>query len=593
LIVLSACGSDEPQGPVREQVTALRGVVTNTLPGPLGGVRISAGGVSTSSAADGRYELRVPAGAHVVRFEKTGFVTTFERVDVVSMSPTQLDASLLELAPGMPLDATAGGAIVSARGAGLMAPPMGFVDRDGEAVTGMVTVHLTPIDPSMASEMRAAPGDFTAEMGGTEAMIESFGMMDITVMQGTETLQVATGQELEIRIPVAGGATAPEAMQALWSFDEARGIWVDEGMAMFDAASGTYVARTTHMSIWNVDKPYLATCLCGTVTERGAGPLPGSRVTSSGLDYFGTSEATTDSEGRFCIAVRKDSRVSVAAYHASGGGSAVEVTSGANDTEVPPMRGDARCVDIGNIEVERDTFRYPDGSVTRCGETGNPFASACGAEFWAVYECYMPVGECTIRSTAAGSTITYANGSRYVSMFDGATMMISGELRSPTDVLCATMTSTLSSDPMADLMFTYSTPAGRQFVITVPGGDTGDMLIGCPDGSTVTVTPEERQAVEACQGSPDGMSSQCTVEGGGGNCTDTSDCASMPGTMCCPVSGAGNVCIAVDECPADPCGGACSAMQFCDPGTMTCRSYCDFVMCTAPQVCNPATLMCE
>jgi hypothetical protein len=91
-------------------------------------------------------------------------------------------------------------------------------------------------------------------------------------------------------------------------------------MAMYDAAAGTYLARTSHMSMWNVDQRINATCICGIVNEEGVGPLPGARVDATGTTYFGTSSTTTDAEGHFCVAVKRDSEVAVAAYHASGGG---------------------------------------------------------------------------------------------------------------------------------------------------------------------------------------------------------------------------------------------------------------------------------
>jgi hypothetical protein len=592
LFLFAAC-SDTPEGPTRDDVTALRGQTTS-LVGPIAGVVISVGAESTTSDAEGRYQLRLPAGAHVVRYEKTGFVTTFERVEVVSESPTQLDTALLELAPGMPLDAAAGGSVAAARGASLTAPASAFVDRAGEVVTGMVTVHLTPIDPS-GDELRAAPGDFSAEMDGSRVMLESFGMMDITVRRENETLAVAPGQEIEIRIPVAAGATEPEAMQAVWSFDEARGIWVDEGMAMFDAASGTYVARTSHMSIWNIDKRYTATCVCGTINERGAGPLPGARVQSEGLDYFGSSDANSDADGRFCLAVRKNSRVSIAGYHASGGGAAIEIMSGEADTDVPPTRGDARCVDIGVIEVERDTFRYPDGTVASCGAVESPFSNPCGSELWAVFECYSAMGECTIESgTDGSSTISYANGARFEVMVSG--MMFSGDLHGPSGELCATMSTTVSSDPMADFVITYVTPASREFTMTIPGGETGDYVIGCPDGTSFVMSPEERQAVNACRtdsaGSDDSM---CRVVGGpAGGCVDDTSCTDMPGTVCCPIAASASICLDAATCEmATACGMTCPAMQFCDPEAMMCRSYCDLVMCPSGQTCDPATATCS
>ncbi len=56
--------------------------------------------------------------------------------------------------------------------------------------------------------------------------------------------------------------------------------------------------------------------------------MPGAHVSARGIDYTGTSTAQAGADGRFCMAVRKNSRVAVLAEHAAGGGQEREVQSG-------------------------------------------------------------------------------------------------------------------------------------------------------------------------------------------------------------------------------------------------------------------------
>lgn len=551
LSLVPACSSDDPTGPARERVTAVRGTIRDAAGAPIPGVSVSAGSASALSRADGKYDLRAPAGSQVVRFEKDGFVAVVVPIDVVAMSPTQRDVAMLAQAAAMPLDATAGGSVTGMRGAGLMAPAGAFVTSTGTPVTGMVDVRLTPVDPSNTAELRAASGNFTANSGGMRVMLESLGMMDVTVRQGTETLEVAAGSELEIRIPAAAGATTPDPMIQLWSIDDATGLWVDEGMAMYDAPTRTYVARTRHMSMWNVDKIALATCVCGRVNERGAGPLPGARVQADGVSYFGSSEATTDDMGRFCIAVRKDSDVAIAAYHASGGGESRRVRSGTADTMVPPMMGDARCVDVGEWTVERDVFRSDTGGTLRCEDVTNPFTTGCAGELWSLLDCYQPTGMCTIRTDGLTSTVTYANGSRSTTTFSG--MVSETMMFSPTGTLCATSTMDVSGGTATDLRMVYTIAAtGQMYTMIIPSSDTGDMIIECPGGGRVVMTPEQRQASEACFGGDSGTT-MCTREGGGmigAPCTTDPECASV-GAVCCTIPMAGSsFCLTAADCTA-------------------------------------------
>jgi hypothetical protein len=413
----------------------------------------------------------------------------------------------------------------------------------------MVDVHLTPIDPSDDAELGASPGDFTAETAGTRVALESFGMMDITVEHDGDRLQVAPGATIEIHIPVAAGATSLASDAPVWSLDETTGLWTSEGMATLDAASGTYVATTHHMSLWNIDTPYPATCLCGHVVERGAGPLPGARVSAEGLDYYGTSEETTNALGRFCLAVRNASRVSVSAYHAHGGGTSVEVATGDSVATVPVDWSASSCADIGTIEVERDVFRTSTGT-TECTSVSNPFADACGSALWRAFGCFQPSGACTYRVDSAGGSITttYANGARTVSSQVGTDARV--ETYGADGALCTTQT--IGSDEVVH----YTTADGTMFTMTTPSGDSGDLIIGCPDGTSLHVTPEQRQSLEACSSTGSsgsgGMSAMCTAEGGGGTtssaCTTNADCATM-GDVCCVIAGAGNYCLPSSACP--------------------------------------------
>jgi hypothetical protein len=558
VVVSAACSSSKGDPPkegaaTAQAVTALRGTIRSATGEPLSGVTVKAGSITATSNAEGRFDLAAPAGKSAVRFSKSGFVDSVRAVSLVDGRPTQLDVSLLALAPAVPLDATAGGTVTGSRSARVVAPAGAFVDAAGKPVTGSVNVYLTPLDPSVAGERATAPG-FTAESGGTTGMLESFGMVDITVRQGDQKLNVAPGKELELRIPAPAGATSAEPSVPLWSFDEAKGVWVDEGVATYDASSKTYVAKAKHMSLWNADKVYLATCICGVVKEKGGGALPGARIDADGISYFGSSSATADTDGKFCMPVRKDSDVSVVAYHKSGGGQARTITSGSADTTVPPTNGDPRCVDVGVWEVERDVFVSSDGTSVGCGTVGSPFASGCGAELGAVFgTCYKPEGACVTKIEGGGSTTRYANGAYMTSSAGG------GKYYSSSGQLCATSTYEGGVGTSGPVTIRYTLPDGRSISIIIESGGTGDMVLQCPDGTETRVTAEQRQVLEACGGNGQSSTNQCTIEGAGTTdagagipaaCTDDSTCG---GNVCCAIpSSTEKYCLPKATCDAIP-----------------------------------------
>jgi hypothetical protein len=549
---VASCSSDSSKGtPGKTSVTrtALRGLITSTAGEVLAQVKVSSGSVSVVSDASGRYELRAPAGKAQVRFSLAGHVDGFRSPTLLDGTPTQLDVALLPLGAGMQLDSANGGMLTGMRGAAVKVPADAFVDASGKPVTGMVDVYLTPLDPSRAGERGAAP-EFVADVAGEPALLESLGMLDIQVKQADQKLSVASGKQLELSIPVPDGAS-PEPSMDLWSFDEAKGTWVKEGQAQYDASSKTYVGSAKHMSLWNVDQVYTASCVCGVVAEAGGDVLAGARVQASGVSYFGSSEAQTDRAGKFCIAVRKDSDIEVAAYHASSGGQSKRVHSGSDDTEVPARIGDGRCQDVGRWEVKKDVFIDASGTATRCGDVENPFASGCAADLGAVFgSCYQPTGECTVNYQGMSATTRYANGcytegdvsgTRYYSM--------SGKLCASTSLDAA------SSDGVS---IAYTLPDKRTFTLTVGEAGAGDFVIKCPNGEETRVTPAQRMALQACS-NPDATDagvSQCKVEGGSSLdagvaipsvCSKDSDCAK--GTVCCVIPDeTTNICFAESIC---------------------------------------------
>lgn len=538
-------GSDEGPG---QNVTALRGVVKRAGGGPLASVKVSAGSVTATTDASGRYELRAPAGERRLRFELAGHVDGFRTAVLLDGKPTQLDIALLPLAEPMKFDASSGGTAVGRRGAGVKAPENAFSDASGAAVTGMVDLYLTPLDPSSDEEIAAAP-EFVAERDGSPQLLESMGLLDIQVRKGDEKLSIAPGKTLELSIPVPAGSS-PQPTMDFWSFDEDKSVWVHEGEATYDEATKTYVGRASHMSLWNVDQVYTATCVCGVVEEKTGDPLPGARIDANGVSYFGSTSSQSDEDGKFCIAVRKDSDVDIAAYHGSGGGQSRRVKSGSGDTLVPPRVGAAGCLDAGTWEVTKDRWTGSDGESKSCSEIDNPFGDSCASDLFEVFGgCYKPEGACTISLSGAQTKTRYANGSYSEGGVDGSSYY------SSSGKLCASASYDLSNTE--SIRIEYMIPGKGSYAMEVGAGGTGDYVIECPGGRETRITAAQQQALEACSmpQASGGQATECTIEGlpGGdagipGTCTTNSNC--MGDAICCiiPDSSLG---ICIDQMTCD------------------------------------------
>lgn len=530
-----------------EPITALFGVVRDSGGTPLSGVSVSGGGATALTDAQGAYVLAASSADQVhVSFQATGYVPTVREVDVRDGSPTATHVALVPEAPAVTMDSTVGGLVDGERGAQAMVVQDSLVDGDGAVVTGMVDVHLTPIDPSVLGEVSAVSGNYRADSGGSTVMLESFGMLDVTIRQDGKKVQIAEGQTMEVQIPApAGGGTPPDTV-ALWSFDEESDRWVEEGTATYDQASGTYTATITHMSPWNCDAVAESTCITGLVLDGDGEPLVGAAISTSGIDYSGSSSATTIDDGRFYVAVRKNSQVSVLAQHAEGGGQFREVTSGSADTDIPPTPGDPRCLDVGEWTAERGVVKLADGREVSCNDGSETvFAGTCIEDSYAVFECWAPEGACVYHMGVSPPTVDYANGAEMV-MDVGQTGTYHISYNSPDGSLCGTMDS--GADQHSSVL---SDTNGNSWTFQTPATENDDMVVTCPDGGTVVVTPEERKIWQACSdptgGGEDG--GQCTVEGipdVPGACDTDADCEG--GSICCALPDSLQMCLPSDTC---------------------------------------------
>jgi photosystem II stability/assembly factor-like uncharacterized protein len=150
------------------------------------------------------------------------------------------------------------------------------------------------------------PGNFEGESasGGT-VPIESFGFITVELSNGDQSLNLASGAEATISIPISDQlkANAP-AQIPLWYFDEALGRWIEEGSA--NNENGIYVGTVTHFSAWNVDMEMNVANLSGRVVDQHGNIIPGAKVYSKGVNYGGSSNATTNSNGMYSVPVKSN-----------------------------------------------------------------------------------------------------------------------------------------------------------------------------------------------------------------------------------------------------------------------------------------------
>lgn len=336
--VLAACGDggDDDTPPANSaSVTGL--VVDMDTDAPIANARISAGGRSVQSQADGRFTLTGLAAAErlPVQVEAVGHGNNVAIVKLPANSTATIRVRLLKLAPTQNFNAEVGAMLIlPGSTAQAQVPANSLVDaQTGAAVFGPVTASVTNVDP--ARDPERMPGGYTRlQDGNVVRAIESFGAIKVDLRDANgRRLQLAPNTEARIRIPLSTRSPNPPADVPLFHFDEASGRWVKEGVALLrTAANGEryYQGEVTHYSYWNADIESETVEVEGCVQNPDGSPASGVIVSGSGADYSGRTSAITNNEGRFTMSVRKNAVTSIWAATDTQVTAITELTVGEN-----------------------------------------------------------------------------------------------------------------------------------------------------------------------------------------------------------------------------------------------------------------------
>jgi hypothetical protein len=492
----------------------VRGRVTDIEKNGIDGVEVACGASTASTGGDGSFSLEMEPGMdQVVVFSRAGYVTCSRRVTVVEESPPYVSVTMMMEADPLQLDAGAGGTVTGERGASMAAPPGAFVDGDGSVVSGEVEVYLTPYDPAISEEAWSYPGDlFGLTLEGEIVPLETFGVLDVTVRQGGEELQIREGETVDIAVPAPSweeqADTAP-----VWIYDAERGLWIESehGEGTYDPSTNTYSASVGHLSPCNIDRALNPTCIRGTVWDALSRPVSGALV-EAGPSLYGDkpngmmSSMNTESDGSFCMIVEEDSDVLVTVTTEDGRVAERMIRSssiGCDDYDrFAPDCSDCFCVFIPFM------LGSPDGGESMgtgdCEITENPFASTCAAEVGDFFTCFQPQGDCFYDINVIGAlrgdygqVIEFENGSKMdidVNPFtEEAAISVYGP--DPDNEFCGTLRTEGTT-------LKITTQSGSTYAVNVTS-DGGTEFV-CPDGTAFQPDLAQMEAMTECSGTQGG-----------------------------------------------------------------------------------------
>jgi hypothetical protein len=174
------------------------------------------------------------------------------------------------------INAASGGTVSLSNGLSVKLPAGGIVNAaTNAAYTGTVNVAAYWINPTAADLNRIMPGDLRGiNTEGSIKLLQTFGMaaVELTGASG-ELLQIVNGQKATLTLPIPSSlASSAPASIPLWYFDEANGLWKQEGSAT--KTGNTYVGDVGHFSFWNCDTPGNFVLFDCTLKNSAGNPLP-------------------------------------------------------------------------------------------------------------------------------------------------------------------------------------------------------------------------------------------------------------------------------------------------------------------------------
>ena len=240
--------------------SSVSGFVTDENDAPVMGSTVSAGTGSATTDKYGYFEIndaQVVKSAAVVTVNKPGYFKGIKTYIAESGKSAFFRIKLIPKTISGTVSAATGGNVTLTNGLVIALPANGVVNAaTNVAYTGNVNVSAHWINPTASDLSQEMPGDLRGiATDGSLKTLTTFGMaaVELTGASG-ELLQIATGQKATLTMPIPAAilSNAPATIP-LWSFDEAKGLWKEEGQAI--KTGSNYVGDVSHFSFWNCDVP--------------------------------------------------------------------------------------------------------------------------------------------------------------------------------------------------------------------------------------------------------------------------------------------------------------------------------------------------
>ena len=287
-----------PNEPTTNIEADLNGFITDINGNPVSEAEVSVLNASTQTDEFGFFEIKglVNDRFGLIKVEKFGYFNQFETLVPSKTATSRTRIQLIEKSGAQTLTANTGGEVSIGQNSSVQFQANSFVDEQGNAYNGTVSVYTYYIDPTDEDIDQFMPGNLMARnTQEEERVLESYGMVNVELEgDGGQKLNINQPATLTVDVPNSISNIAPTEIP-LWYFDEEKGIWIEEGSAVLQ--NGKYVGTVNHFTFWNCDVPSEATLVRGEIVDASGVSVLRIRITdiSTGASFT----TLTNSEGGF------------------------------------------------------------------------------------------------------------------------------------------------------------------------------------------------------------------------------------------------------------------------------------------------------
>ncbi len=296
-------------------VSSVSGFVTDENDAAMQGASVKVGIMNATTDEYGFFEIKnveVVKNAAVVTVEKPGYFKGIKTYIAATGKSAFFRIKLIPKTNTGTISSASGGDVTLINGLKVALPANAVVIASSNAAyTGTINVSSYWIDPTANDLGQEMPGDLRGlDDAGSLKGLTTYGMAAVELTgSGGELLQIASGKTATLTMPVPAAilSSAPSSIP-LWSFDETKGLWKQEGSAT--KTGNTYTGEVTHFSFWNCDVPANYVQFNCTIVNADGEPIPFVSVKISVVGSpFNAAWGYTDSSGYVAGAIPGDAQL--------------------------------------------------------------------------------------------------------------------------------------------------------------------------------------------------------------------------------------------------------------------------------------------